>query len=616
MATIAPPIPTLTKATPGGSFLITDLRPEEIFTPEDFTEEQRQIADTAHQFAANEVLPAADQIEAKNFTVTRGLLRKAGELGLMAVEIPEEYGGLAMDKVTSAIVAENISQLASFSVAFSGHVGIGTLPIVWYGTAKQKEKYLPKLATGEWLGAYALSEATSGSDAMNIRTRATLSEDGSHYTLNGEKMWITNAGFADLFTVFAKVTDPADPAPEKAKFSAFLIERDTPGLTVGAEEHKLGIRGSSTCPLILSDCKVPAANLLGEVGKGHHIAFNILNIGRFKLGAACVGGARTALGNGIQYAKERKAFGKSIAEFGLIQQKLADCATLIYVGESMAYRTVGMIDAALATIDPQQAHDSKQIQKRIEEYAVECSILKVWGSEMFDTVVDHIVQIYAGYGYVEEYPAERAYRDSRINRIFEGTNEINRLIITGFLMKRALASGSSGQLPLLPAINKLMDEVMAPPSFSDADSGPEDPLAREAAMLASAKKLALFTAGAASQKYMTALADQQEVMADLADIIMEVYALESALLRVRKLNASPNNSAAGNAISMTQIYAAHAFTVIERAARRIVAAVAEGDTLRVQLAILRRLVKHEPANTIQLSRAVASHVLQAGRYCL
>src|SRR5271168_1633361 len=460
MATIAPPIPTLTKATPGGSFLITDLRPEEIFTPEDFTEEQRQIADTAHQFAANEVLPAADQIEAKNFEVTCQLLRKAGELGLMAVDIPEEYGGLAMDKVTSAIVAENISQLASFSVAFSGHVGIGTLPIVWYGTAKQKEKYLPKLATGEWLGAYALSEATSGSDAMNIRTRATLSEDGSHYTLNGEKMWITNAGFADLFTVFAKVTDPADPAPEKAKFSAFLIERDTPGLTVGAEEHKLGIRGSSTCPLILSDCKVPAFNLLGEIGKGHHIAFNILNIGRFKLGAACVGGARTALGNGISYAKERKAFGKSIAEFGLVQQKLADCATLIYVGESMSYRTVGMIDAALSTIDPEQANDSKQIQKRIEEYAVECSILKVWGSEMLDTVVDHIVQIYAGYGYVEEYPAERAYRDSRINRIFEGTNEINRLIITGFLLKRAMASGSSGQLPLLPAINKLMDEVM------------------------------------------------------------------------------------------------------------------------------------------------------------
>jgi butyryl-CoA dehydrogenase len=618
MATIAPIESTApSKATAeikGGQFLLQNLTPEEIFTPEDFTDEQRQIADTAHQFAVNEVLPAADQIEAKNFAVATALLRKSGELGLMAVDIPEEYGGLAMDKVTSAIVADYLSQLASFTVAFSAHVGIGTLPIIWYGTAEQKEKYLPKLATGEWLGAYALSEASSGSDAMNIRARATLSEDSQHYILNGEKMWITNAGFADLFTVFAKVTDPADPAPERAKFSAFLIERETPGLTIGPEEHKLGIRGSSTCPLILADCKVPAANLLGEVGKGHHIAFNILNIGRFKLGAACVGGARAALGNAIQYAKERKAFGKSISEFGLIQQKLADCATHIYVGESMAYRTVGMIDAALATIDPEQTHDAKQIQKRIEEYAVECSILKVWGSEMLDTVVDHVVQIYAGYGYVEEYPAERAYRDSRINRIFEGTNEINRLIIAGFLLKRA----TSGQLPLLPAINKLMDEVMAPPSFTDADDTAEDPLAREAALLAAAKKLALFTAGAASQKYMTALADQQEIMAEIADIVMEVYALESALLRARKLAAA--GSQAETALTMTQIYAAKAFAIVEQAARRILAAVAEGDTLRIQLAILRRLTKagwgREPANTIQLSRAVARQVLGAGKYSL
>jgi butyryl-CoA dehydrogenase len=618
MATIAP-IETVTPARQtheikGGQFLLHNLAPDEIFTPEDFTDEQRQIADTAHQFAVNEVLPAADQIEAKNFAVTTALLRKAGELGLMAVDIPEEYGGLAMDKVTSAIVADYLSQLASFTVAFSAHVGIGTLPIVWYGTPEQKEKYLPKLATGEWLGAYALSEASSGSDAMNIRTRATLTpideEGAQHYILNGEKMWITNAGFADLFTVFAKVTDSNNPDPNAAKFSAFLIERDTPGLTIGAEEHKLGIRGSSTCPLILADCKVPAANLLGEVGKGHHIAFNILNIGRFKLGAACVGGARAALGNAIQYAKERKAFGKSIAEFGLIQQKLADCATHIYVGESMAYRTVGMIDAALATIDPELAHDAKQIQKRIEEYAVECSILKVWGSEMLDTVVDHIVQIYAGYGYVEEYPAERAYRDSRINRIFEGTNEINRLIITGFLLKRAM----SGQLPLLPAINKLMDEVMAPPAFSEGDDSDGDPLARESVLLAAAKKLALFTAGAASQKYMNALADQQEIMADIADIVMEVYALESALLRARKLAAA--GSQAETAIAMTQIYAAKAFAIVEQAARRIVAAVAEGDTLRIQLAILRRLARHEPANTIQLSRAVAAHVLRAGKYSL
>jgi alkylation response protein AidB-like acyl-CoA dehydrogenase len=609
MATTLAPAPVT-----GGSFLLHESDPESIFTPEDFSEEQRQIAETAAQFAANEVLPAADEIEAKHFDVTRGLLQKAGELGLMAVDIPEEYGGLAMDKVTSAIIADRMSVLASFSVAFSAHVGIGTLPLVWYGTDAQKEKYLPKLATGEWIAAYALSEASSGSDAMNIRTRAVLSEDGKHYILNGEKMWITNAGFADLYTVFAKITDPADSDPAKApspsKMSAFLIERNTLGLTVGAEEHKLGIRGSSTCPLILADCKVPVENLLGEAGKGHHIAFNILNIGRFKLGAACVGGGRTSLANAIRYAKDRKAFGKSISDFGLIQQKIADSAARIYVGESMTYRTIGAIDAALSAIPAEQAHDAREIQKRIEEYAVECSILKVWGSEMLDAIVDHGVQIYAGYGYVEEYPAERAYRDSRINRIFEGTNEINRLIITGFLMKRSM----TGQLPLLPAIKQLMEELMAPPSF-DSTTDDSDALAAEAKLLAGAKKLALFTAGAASQKYMNALADQQEVMASLADIITEVYALECALLRARKL-AAAGAAQAALARQMTQLYAAHAFDVIESAARQVIAAVAEGDMLRTQMAIFRRLTKREPADTVTLGRSIAKAAIEKGRYPL
>ncbi|HUI56231.1 MAG TPA: acyl-CoA dehydrogenase family protein [Bryobacteraceae bacterium] len=589
------------KRVKGGSFLIEERQPQDIFTPEDFSDEHRQIAKTTVEFTTNEVMQMAAEIEAKNFAVTRSLLRKAGELGLMGVDVPEQYGGLEMDKVTSAIIAESMSQLASFSVAFSAHVGIGTLPIVWYGTAAQKQKYLPKLATGEWIGAYALSESSSASDAMNCRARAVLSADGKHYILNGEKMWITNSGFADVFTVFAKI--------DGEKFSAFIIERDTPGFSIGPEEHKLGIRGSSTCPLILADCKVPVENLLGEPGKGHHIAFNILNIGRFKLGAACVGGARNGLQNAIQYAKERKAFGKSICEFGLIQEKLAECATGVYAGEALAYRTIGMIDAALADVDTTAEGASREIQKRIEEYAVECSILKVWGSEMLDMVVDHVVQIYAGYGYVEEYPAERAYRDSRINRIFEGTNEINRLIITGWLMKRAM----TGQLPLLQAIKQLMDEVM---SGSTPGEEREGPLAAEHRLVTNVKKLTLFAAGAASQRYMQALADQQEIMGALADCISEVYAMESCLLRAEKLRAERGEPAARQAIAMTQYYAAKAMQTVELAARKVIGAVAEGDMLRTQMAIVRRLAKHEPADTIAIGRRIARHVIEAGRYSL
>jgi alkylation response protein AidB-like acyl-CoA dehydrogenase len=573
----------------GGSFLLEDTLPEAIFTPEDFSEEHRHILKTATEFSKNEVLPAIADIEAKNFEVTKRLLRKAGELGLLAVDIPETYGGLEMDKVTSALIAESLNQNASFSVAFGAHSGIGTLPLVWYGTEEQKRKYLPKLATGEWIAAYALSESSSGSDAMNVRTRASLSSDGKEYVLNGEKMWISNCGFADLYTVFAKI--------DGEKFSAFLVERNSPGLSIGTEEHKLGIRGSSTCPLILNDCRVPAENLLGEAGKGHHIAFNILNIGRFKLGAGCVGGARTALQHAVQYAKERKAFGKSIAEFGLIQEKIAQCAAGIFVGESLTYRTIGMIDAALADVDHHAAGASREVQKRIEEYAVECSILKVWGSEMLDMVVDHVVQIYAGYGYVEEYPAAGAYRDARINRIFEGTNEINRLIITGWLMKRAM----SGQLALLPAIRRIMDEVMEPQLTSEDFEGP---FAAERRMLANAKKMTLFAAGAASQKYMQNLQDQQEIMGALADCITEVYAFESCLLRSEK-----SGSGGKNATAMTKLYGAQAMQTIEASARKVIAAVAEGDMLRTQMAILRRFSKYEPVDTIALGRQVARQAL-------
>jgi butyryl-CoA dehydrogenase len=433
---------------------------------------------------------------------------------------------------------------------------------------------------------------------MNVRCRATLSEDGAHYILNGEKMWTTNCGIADLFTVFAKI--------DGEKFSAFLVERTSPGLTVGAEEHKLGIRGSSTCPLVFQDCKIPAANLLGEAGKGHHIAFNVLNVGRFKLGVACLGGARHALGHMIRYAKERTAFGKPIAEFGLIQRKISTSAARIFATESMAYRTVGMIDASLALMSVEQAQSPRETQKRIEEYAVECSILKVYGSEMLSTVTDELVATMGGYGYVEHYPAERYYRDARINRIFEGTNEINRLIITGWLMKRAL----SGQLPLLPAIKKLMDEVMQPPSFDGGGDG-DEALAREGEILTAAKKIALFSAGVASQRFMTALQDQQEVMADLADMIAQVYALESALLRARKL---AGRSSAEAAAAMTGLLAEETMGLAEQAARRVLAACGEGDMLRTQLAILRRLVRYTPADTVGLSRTVARSCIQLERY--
>ena len=607
MATMTAPV-SAAKKIAGGAFLISDAAPSECFFPEDFTDEHKQIAQTTAEFATNEIVPMGDAIEAKDFAVTRRLIKEASELGLTSVDIPEEYGGLEMDKVTSAIVADNIAKQGSFSVAFSAHVGIGTLPIIWYGTESQKRKYLPKLATGEFVGAYALSESTSGSDAMNPRSRAVLSEDGKHYTINGEKMWITNGGFADIYTVFAKCAIADGEKAGEEKLTAFLVEKGTPGFAVGKEEHKLGIRGSSTCPLILTDCVVPVENLLGEVGKGHHIAFNVLNVGRYKLGSAAIGGARTAFNYGVKYAKERKAFGKSISEFGLIQEKVAECAVGIFAGEAMCYRTVGLIDAALSDVSK---NNTKEIQKQIENYAVECSISKVWASEMLDMVVDHVVQIFAGYGYVEEYPAERAYRDARINRIFEGTNEINRLIITGWLMKSAM----SGKLPLMQAIKTLMDEVMAGPTPKEDREGP---LAEEYNLLAIAKKLTLFAAGAATQKYMAAIAEEQEVMAAIADMIIQVFVMESVILRAekisaRKAGAGPNKEIA---VAMARIYAASGMEIIESSAKKVIAAVAKGDTLRVQLTILRRLAKHDPVDTIALSRLVAGHIVKAGKYAV
>jgi butyryl-CoA dehydrogenase len=587
-------------AAKGGSFLVEDHTPAETLTPEDLSEEHKQMAATAAQFAREQILPAVADIEAKKPGALAQILRKAGEIGFTAVDIPEQYGGMGMDKTTSTVITDHLSVLASFSTAFGGQIGIGSLPLIWYGTEEQKQKYLPKLATAEWISAYALSESTSGSDAMNIRTRATLSADGNSYILNGEKMWITNGGIADLYTVFAKI--------DGEKFSAFLVERTFPGVTVGAEEHKMGIRGSSTCPLILQDCKVPATNLLGEPGKGHYIAFNVLNVGRFKLGVACVGGARHALAHTIRYAKERKAFGKPISEFGLIQRKISAGATRLFAAESMVYRTVGMIDAGLDQLGDHGNCSPREIQRRIEEYAVECSILKIYGSEMLTLVADELIATMGGYGYVEDYPAERFYRDARINRIFEGTNEINRLIITGWLMKRAM----KGELPLMAAIKKLMDEVMQPPSF-DASGDTGEPLAREAAMVAGLKKISLFAAGVASQRFMTALEEQQEIMADLADLIAQVYALESSLLRAWKLTAA-DRASAKTAQAMTALLADEGFAFAEQAARRVLAACSEGDELRTQLAILRRLAKFTPANVVGESRTIARQCIQMEKY--
>jgi alkylation response protein AidB-like acyl-CoA dehydrogenase len=585
----------------GGSFLLEERQTADVFTPEDFSEQQQMIGQTTEEFAVNEILPQAEKIEHKDYSVSRDLLKKAGDLGLSGVEIPEAYGGLEMDKVTAAIIADHMAKYAGFATTWGAHSGIGMLPIVYFGTEEQKKKYLPKLATGETVGAYALSEATSGSDALNCRARAVLSPDGKHYILNGEKMWITNAGFADLFTVFAKI--------DGEKFSAFLVEKSFPGISIGAEEHKMGIRGSSTCPVILNDCKVPVENLLGEIGKGHVIAFNILNVGRFKLGAMCVGGARVSIESALAYAKQRKAFGKTIGDFGLVREKIANMATLIYVGESLVYRTVGMMDTLLSEIDSASPDAAKDRRKAIEEYAVECSILKVWGSEMIDYVVDESLQIFAGYGFVEEYPAERAYRDARINRIFEGTNEINRLIITGFLLKRAM----SGQLALMPAIKKLMDEVLSGPSVGEEIEGP---LAEERKLVAQAKKLGLFIAGSATQKYMMAIQDQQEVMGAIADMTIEIYAMESAVLRAQKMVEQKGEASSALPIAMTQVYLTQALEKVEAAAKKVIADVAEGDMLRTQLAIVRRLSKHEPFNTIALRQQIAQKTIEAGKYTL
>src|SRR5947209_13122701 len=530
----------------GGSFLIEERTPDEVFTPEDFNEEHRMIADTTRQFMDAEVLPRINELEAKDWKLARELIKQAADLGLVGANIPEEYGGLALDQTSGSLIAENLGRSASFATTLGAQSGIGLLPIVYFGTEAAKQKYLPKIAAGDLITAYALTEAGSGSDAMNAKATAKLSSDGSEYILNGEKMFITNGGFADIFVVFAKV--------DGDKFTAFIVDRQE-GCRPGAEEHKMGIKGSSTTPLILADAKTSVENLLGEVGKGHKIAFNILNIGRFKLGAMCLGGMKLAISESVRYANERQQFGKSISSFGAIKSKLGEMAIRTWVGEAMIFRTLGMIEGGLSAVE-----DSKDMDARlraIEEYAAECSIIKVALSEYCNYITDEMVQIFGGYGYSADYPAERAYRDTRINRIFEGTNEINRMLIPGRLMKAAL----SGRLALLPAAQALMDEILNPsvPSF-DTD---ESLLANELKLMQNAKKVALMTLGTAAQKYMMGLADEQEVLLGVADIIMDTYAMESAILRTQKMAASQGEKAAERVIDIKRVFCNDAVERIE-----------------------------------------------------
>jgi alkylation response protein AidB-like acyl-CoA dehydrogenase len=584
------------KLIKGGAFLIEERTPEEIFTPEDFTEEHRMIADTTRQFIDNEVVTRIDELEKHDWKLSRELVAKAAELGLIGANIPEEYGGLGLDQTSGALIGENIGRSASFATTLGAESGIGLLPIVYFATDAAKQKYLPKIAAGELITAYALTEAGSGSDAMAAKATARLSDDGKEYILNGEKMWITNGGFADIFIVFAKV--------DGDKFSAFIVERQ-PGLTSGAEEHKMGIKGSSTTALVLSDVRTPVENLLGEVGKGHKIAFNVLNIGRFKLGAMCVGGMKLMVHESVRYANERHQFGKSISSFGAIKAKLAEQAIRTWIGESMIYRTLGMIEAGVGAVD---AKDMDARLRAIEEYAAECSIIKVALSEYCDFVVDEMVQIYGGYGYSADYPAERAYRDSRINRIFEGTNEINRMLIPGRLMKSAL----SGNLALLPAAQALMDEVLSPQmaGFDDDDSL----LAAEQKLTTNAKKVTLMTLGTAAQKYMMKLGDQQEILMGIADIIMDTYAMETAILRARKLAASQGEKAAERYLDMTRVFCNDAVQRIEGKAKNTLAGMSEGDELRTLLAALRRFTKLQPMNTIAARQRIADDLIAANKW--
>ncbi|PAD46737.1 acyl-CoA dehydrogenase family protein [Bacillus sp. FSL K6-0047] len=591
---------TTEKLFKGGGFLLEDMEPAHIFTLEDLTEEQQMIARTTKDFVEKEVLPYVDEIEQHQFQHTTRLLKKAGELGLLGADVPEEYGGLGLDKISSTLISEEFSKAGAFGLSHGAHVGIGTLPIVFFGTNEQKSKYLPSLASGETFAAYALTEPGSGSDALSAKTTAVLNEAGTHYVLNGEKQWITNSAFADVFIVYAKV--------DGEKFTAFIVERTFDGVSTGPEEKKMGIKGSSTRTLILEDVAVPVDNVLGEIGRGHVIAFNILNIGRYKLGVGCIGGAKRALELAATYATERKQFKTTIASFALIQEKLASMATEIYASESAIYRTGGLIESRFASLTEEEKNDGRAVASAIAEYAIECSLNKFAGSETLDFVADEAVQIHGGYGFMAEYEVERIYRDSRINRIFEGTNEINRLLVPGTLMRKAL----KGDLPFLQKAQALQEELMMlmPQEIDDT------PLAQETHLLAMAKKVFLMVAGTGAQKYGAQLDQEQEVLAAVADIVSDIYSMESAILRTQKALDASSPEKEQQKLLLTEVFTQEAINRIEANAKKALSYMEEGDTLRTMLSMLRKLTRHQPVNVVAKKRKIAKAIIAEKQYVI
>ncbi|MDO9068948.1 MAG: acyl-CoA dehydrogenase family protein [Deltaproteobacteria bacterium] len=583
----------------GAEYLITAAGKNDVFTPEDFSDEQRQIGDTTEQFVLNEVMPHSEKIEHHDLPLTVELMKKCGELGLLMIDAPEEYGGLELDKATSMLAAEKLAQAGSFSVTYSAHTGIGTLPLVYYGTKGQKEKYLGKIISGEWIAAYCLTEPGSGSDALGASANATLSADGKYYILNGTKQFITNGGIANLYTVFAKI--------DKQHFTGFLVERGTDGLSVGPEENKMGVRGSSTTQIILEDAKVPVENLLGEIGKGHKIAFNVLNVGRFKLGAGVTGAAKVALTTGIKYANERKAFGVTIGSFGAIQEKIADQSAAIFASESLVYRLAGLIDDRLATLPKDTDNYYEAYQQGIEEYSVECAIAKVFCSEMLADTVDAVVQIHGGCGFIQEYAAEGYYRDERINRIWEGTNEINRLLIPGIILRRAM----KGDIPLQKEAMKAFESLMSP-SFDELDD--DIPFAAEKALVASLKQAFLVLAGSGVQKFMDTIKDEQEILMAVADLAISIFAIESTVLRAEKILPKLSEHKKTAVSAAVKVFTFNGNEKAASAARRAAYYIEEGDTLTMLLAGIRRFTKYDATGLLKAKRQLAADSIEADKY--